>query len=175
MYLCLYNSYFTIIIIIILTAKFAWYWKFSPGPFDGTCFPIMDLPSNYTDFQKSPPFFYHSPIRQSYLINPEKWLKALLQYQNMVELDETNQLSEELFMSLCLLYVTKSHLFTTRSRRARFLVGRLRQAVRGCVRNLKSGGPWASRRRRTIGAVFQHTWYLSFFYTTKFWGLEILH
>ena len=26
--------------------------KIQPGPFDGTCFPIMELPSNYTDFQK---------------------------------------------------------------------------------------------------------------------------
>ena len=49
-------------LLITLAVKFAWYWKSNEGPFDGICLPIMELPSNYAHFQKSPAFTTKSNI-----------------------------------------------------------------------------------------------------------------
>ena len=49
-------------LLITIAGKFAWYWKFTEGPFDGICLPIMELPSNYAHFQKSPAFTTKSNI-----------------------------------------------------------------------------------------------------------------
>ena len=49
-------------LLITIAGKFAWYWKFNEGPFDGICLPIMELPSNYAHFQKSPAFTTKSNI-----------------------------------------------------------------------------------------------------------------